>query len=96
MLKLTIKTVLIYVYLKALNINSINTFLTTNLYQNIAIIISTKCVNGRKCPFNKDSLDHKYPFNLLSSVRSYDVNRWPDNSLHIIPVNILSATFIQE
>ena len=99
MLKLTITTGLIYMYFKALNINPIKTFFVvwnTNLYQNIAIIISTKCINDRKCPFNTENLDHKYPFNLPSSARSYEVNRWHDKSLHIIPVKILSATFIQE
>ena len=67
-------------------------FGTTNLYLDIAIIISTKCVHDGKCPFNTDSLDHKQPFNLLSSARSHDVKRWHDKSLHIIPVNTLSAT----
>ena len=61
-----------------------------------AIIISTKCDNDHKCPFNTDSLGRKYPFNLLSSARSYDVNRWHGKLLHFIPVNILSATCIQE
>ena len=28
----------------------------TNLYQNIAIMISTKCVNDDKCPLNTDSM----------------------------------------
>ena len=59
-------------------------------------IILTKCVNDDKCPFNTDRLDHKHPFSLLSSARSHDVKRWHDKSLHIIPVNTLSATFIQE
>ena len=68
----------------------------TYLYQNIAIIISTKCVNDGKCSFNTDSLDHKHPFSLLSSARSHDVKRWHDKSLHIVPVNTRSATFIQE
>ena len=98
MLKLTINTVLIYMYFKACNINHIKTInfvvWNTNLYQNIPIIIYTKCVNDCKCPFNTESLDCKYLFNLLSSARSYDVNRWHDKSLHINPVNILSATFI--
>ena len=66
------------------------------LYQNIAIIISTKCVNGGKCPFNTDSKDHKHPFSLLPSARSHGVKWWHDKSLHITPVNTLSATFIQE
>ena len=68
----------------------------TNWYQNIAIIISTKCVNDGKCPFNTDSLDHKHPFSLLSSARSHDVKRWHDKSVHIIPVNTLSADLIEE
>ena len=68
----------------------------TNCYQNIAIIIATKCVNYGKCPFNTDSLDHKHPFSLLSSARSHDVKKWHDKSLHIIQTNTLSATFIQE
>ena len=68
----------------------------TNWYQNIVIIISTKFVNDDKCPFNTDSLDHKHPFSLLSSARSHDVKRRHDKSLHIIPVNTISATFIQE
>ena len=68
----------------------------THWYQNIAIITSTKCFNDGKCPFNTDSPDHKHPFNLLPSARSHDVKRWHDKSLHIIPVNTLSATFIQE
>ena len=46
------------------------------MHQNIAIIIPNTCVNDLKCLFNTDSLDHKDPFNLLSSARSYDVNRW--------------------
>ena len=37
-----------------------------NLYQSIAIIISTLCDTDLKCPFNRDNLDHKDPFNLLS------------------------------
>ena len=45
------------------------------MIQNIAIIISTKCVTDLKCPFNTDSLGRKDLFNLLSSARSYDVNR---------------------
>ena len=65
-------------------------------YQNIAIIISTKCVNDAKCPLNTDNLDHKHPFSLLSSARSHDVKRWHDKSLHIMLVNTLSATFIQD
>ena len=65
-------------------------------YQNIAKIISTKCVNDGKCPFNTDSQDHKHPFSLLPSARSHGVKRWHDKSLHIIPVNTLSAWFIQE
>ena len=68
----------------------------TNWYQNIAIIISTKCVNDGKCPFNTDSQHHKQPFSLLPSARSHDVKRWHDKSLYIIQVNTLSATFIQE
>ena len=71
-------------------------FEITHLHQNIAVIISTKCVNDPKCPFNTDSLDSKYPFNLLSSVRSYDVNRWHDKFLHFIHVKTLLAVFIQE
>ena len=67
----------------------------TNLYQNTAIIISAKCVNDGKCSFNTDILDHKHLFTLLSSARSHDVKRWHDKSLRIIPVNTLSATFIQ-
>ena len=34
----------------------------TNLYQNTAIIVSTKCVNDDQCPFNTGSLDHKHSF----------------------------------
>ena len=64
-------------------------------YQNIAIIISTKCVNDDECPFNTDSLDHKHPFNLLSSAHSHDAKRGHDKSLHIIPVNTLSATLFK-
>ena len=71
-------------------------FWKTNWYQNIAIIIKTKCVYDDKCPFNTDNLDHKHPFILLSSARSYDVKKWHYKSLHIIPFNALSATFIQE
>ena len=61
----------------------------TNWYQNIAIIISTKCVNDGKFPFNTEILDHKHPFSLLSSARSLDVKRGHDKSLRIIPVNTL-------
>ena len=53
------------------------------MYQNIAITISTKCVNDRKCLLNTESLDRNYPFNLQSSACSYDVNMWYDKSLHI-------------
>ena len=66
------------------------------MYQNIAVITSTKCVNDPKCSFKTESLDHKDSLILLSSAHSYDVNRWHDKSLHIIPINISSATFIQE
>ena len=69
-------------------------FRNSNWYQNIAIIISAKCVNDDKCPFNTDSLDHKHPFSLLSSARSHDVKRWHDKSFHIIQVNTLSVTFL--
>ena len=69
---------------------------TGPLYQNIAIIISTKCVNDHNCTFNTDSLDRKHSFFLQPSALSYDVNWWHDKSLHIIPVNTSSATFIQE
>ena len=41
-------------------------FENKNLYQSIAIIISTLCDTDLKCPFNRDNLDHKDPFNLLS------------------------------
>ena len=106
MLKLTINTFLFYIYLKACNFNDIKTICCLRfvivvfpdhthllfLNQNIALIISTECVKDGKCPFNIDSLDHKHPFNLLSSARSHDVKRWHDKSLHIIPVNTLSAT----
>ena len=68
----------------------------SNWYQNIAIIISTKCVNDGKCTFNTDSQDYKHPLSLLPSARSHDVKRWHDKSLHIIPVNTFKATFIQE
>ena len=71
-------------------------FELTNLHQNIAIINSSKCVSDLKCPFNTDSLDRKHSFNLLSSARSYNVNRSHEKSLHIIPVNTLLAAFIQE
>ena len=81
---------------KILTISRLFVVWNTNLYQNKAIIISTKCDNDHKCPFNTDNLERKYPFNLLSSARSYDVNRWHDKSLHTIPVNILSVTFLQE
>ena len=85
--------------LQTCNINNIKTICCLEKQigtQNIAIIISRKCVNNGKCPFNTDSLDHKQPFSLLSSARSCDVKRWHYKSLHIIPVNTLSATFIQE
>ena len=68
-------------------------FEITNMHQSIAINISTKCVNEFKCQFNTDSLDRKHLFNLLSSARSYDVNRWHDKYLHIILVNTLLAAF---
>ena len=71
-------------------------FEITNLHQNIAIIISIKCVYDLKCPVSADSQDCKHPFNLLLSACSYDVNRWHDKCLHIIPVNPLLEAFIQE
>ena len=51
--------------------------------------LTAKCVTDLKCRFNTDSLDRKDPFNALSSACSFDVNRWHDKSLHIIPVDTL-------
>ena len=102
MQKPTITTVLFYIriYFKACYIHDKDNLLfeITNFHQNIAIIISTKCVTDPKCTFNTDSLGRKHPFdfNLLSSACSYDANIWHDMSLHIIPVNTLLAALIQE
>ena len=70
------------------NINDIKTICCLN-NQNTAITISTKYVNDLKCPFNIDSLNHKDPFNSLSSARSFDINRWHDKFLNIYSVTCI-------
>ena len=98
MLKLTINTFLFIFTSKhvILTISRLIVVWNNKLRQNIAITISTKCINDGKCPINTDSQDHKHPFSLLSSACSHDVKRWHDKSLHIFPVNTHAATSIQE
>ena len=46
----------------------------TNWYQNIAIIISTKCVNDGKCQLNTDSLTRCYTQHALRPYIDSEIN----------------------
>ena len=70
--------------------------LEINLHQNIAIIISAKCVKDLKCPFNKAACIASTCSIDCQVARSNDVNRCHDKYLHIILVHTLLAAFIQE